>query len=67
MRQPLREGGEFALPLRPKDEMPMVRHQAVSEQPGRMRRQRFAENAFERLVVAVLLKQRQRATARFKT
>ncbi len=59
LREPLREGREFPLPPRPNDEVPMIGHQAIGEQPGRMRLQRLAQHAFKGLVVAIFLKQRQ--------
>src|SRR5262249_44529849 len=43
----------------PEHQVPVVRHQAVSQQPGRVLLQRFGQDALEGLVVAVLLEQRQ--------
>src|SRR5712671_3101445 len=59
VREPLREGREFSLLLRPNDKVPMIGHQAIGEQPGRMRLQRLAEHALKGIVVAILLEQRQ--------
>jgi len=59
VREPLREGRELSLLLRPNDKVPIIGHQAIGEQPGRMRLQRLAEHALKGLVVAILLEQRQ--------
>ena len=36
VRQPAEESGEFTLVFGPKYEVPMIRHQAVSDEPNRM-------------------------------
>ena len=48
-----------AVVLRPKDEVPMVGHEAIAQNADRMPRDSLSQNAFKGLVVAVLLEQRQ--------
>ena len=58
-RQPLQEFGHLRVGLRPHDQMPMVRHQRISENPQRNSLASFFEHPFERFVVRILLKNRQ--------
>ena len=59
MHQPAQKRPQFAIRNRPQHEMPMIGHETITEHAGRLFQQRFAQNALECLVVAVLLEQRQ--------
>ena len=58
-RQPADESRQVAVLARPNDQMPMIRHDAVSEQPHRNSVERFVKHPFERFEIAVLLEQWQ--------
>ena len=67
MREPADESGQFAAPLRPHDQVPVVGHQTIAKEASRMRGQGLGEDAFESVVVGLFLNNGKRATARFKT
>ncbi len=55
VRQPAEESGEFTLVLGPNYEVPMIRHQAVSDEPNRMPVEGFEQDAFESVVIAIFV------------
>ena len=57
-RQPAQKRGQFAILFRPKEEMPMVRHETIAEQPNVGPVHRFDKNPLERLEIGILLEQR---------
>ena len=57
-RQPTQKRGQFAIRLGPKEEMPVVRHETIAEQPNVGPVHRFDKNPLERLELALLLEQR---------
>ena len=59
MRQPAKEVGKLMIPLWPEHEVPVIGHDAIAEEPNGMLDQCFGENAFERLVIGIFLKQGQ--------
>ena len=59
VRQPAKKVGQVAIALGPEDEVPVIGHEAVAENADRELGVGFIDNAQERLVVAVLLEERQ--------
>ena len=57
--QPANEGGQLAVLSRPQHQVPVVGHDTIGKEPGRMLLQGQGQNAFERFIIAVLLKERQ--------
>jgi hypothetical protein len=55
--QPLHEGAQLAIALRPQEKMPVVWHQRVRRNPHGLFAQRLAQNLLKCLVVRRLLKQ----------
>ena len=56
-RQPLHEGRQIVVPFQPRDEMPVVRHQAARADPRRAFFQRLGDDLLERFVVGGLREQ----------
>ena len=54
-RQPVHESRHF-VGLRPQYQMPMIRHHAITEKPGRYARKRLGKHIFKRTIVAVMAK-----------
>src|SRR5580765_1712188 len=59
MRQPAQEGGQLPVRFGPEDEMPVIGHEAVGEDSGRVLLESLGEHALEGLVIAGLLEERQ--------
>ena len=58
-RQPAHELGQIAVASRPQDQVPMIRHQTIRENPHVHPGQSFFQDALERRVVFRLLKDRR--------
>ena len=59
VRQPTKELGQLASAARPKQKMPMVRHQTIAQQANRPPLQGLDQHAFERVEIALVFKESQ--------
>ena len=57
-RQPTDEARQFAVSSRPSNKMPVVRHQAVDEQPRLKPRHSLSKYLLERFIVSVVIEDR---------
>ena len=59
MGEPAKKRGQLSVALGPQHEVPVVRHETITQEPDRLLLHSLGQDAFEGCVISVLLEQRQ--------